>query len=316
MQKNIAWMLLFAALLTGVYELLSYVQEESLLSVMGHTVLQKMSDSERARLEKEKKRRLQTGNTKRKSRICRLDLLLLGSGVKRSFPFLSTELFLLGMIGLITGAEILLFMMKADPLTVVWAPFLLAGAAAVCLQFLADRNYKRAEEQLLPFVNLIGNYSHSEDDLISIFGRMLPYLEEPYRSAAEDCCLYVKATGDAATAFHEMGMKIPHEQFARLMRNLEICCRHEANYGEIIDDSREMLQDYLRNKKERESVKKNARAELLILAGGCFLALWMMDGLTERSIVELLFSTLPGKIMLIYCGGVLAVCAKLFFSVK
>lgn len=315
MIKGILWSCIFLMLLMGVYEFISYIRDVSLLSVTGQKILKKMSESEQKRLEKEKRSRMLQGNSSRKNLICRIDVLLLQSGVRRSFPFINTEMFLLLIICCALAAELICFWKQTSVLWLMFAPAIVCGGSFALLSFLSGRNYKKAEEQILPFMNLIGNYSYTEDDLISIFGRIAPYLEEPYRSAVEECYLYGKATGDAVTAFRELGLKIPHEQFQRLMRNLEICCQHEANYGEIIDDSREMLQDYLKNKKERDAVKKNARFELLILLGGCILALWMIDGLTERGILELLESTLPGRIMMLYCGGVLLACGKLYFTV-
>lgn len=315
MARYILWGGIFLLLLSGVYELVSYIRDVSLLSVTGQAILKKTSESEQKRQEKEKKLRLLEGNSQKKNWVCRMDILLLQSGMKAKLPFLNTEIFLLFLsCGLLT-AEMYCFWINASVLWMVFAPVLFLGSSFAVLQFLSGRNYKRAEEQLLPFMNLIGNYSYTEDDLISIFGRIVPYLEQPYKSAVEECYLYAKSTGDTVTAFRELALKIPHEQFQRLMRNLEICCQHEANYGEIIEDSREMLQDYLKNKKEREAVKKNARAELLILLGGCLLTLWMIDGLTERGILELLESTFAGRLMLVYCGGVLTACGKLYFSV-
>lgn len=314
MPKRILWNVIFWMLFIGMYELVSYVREESLLSVMGNNVLKKASESEKRRLKKEKELKMLRGNSRKKSLIYRLDLLLISSGIKRRLPFMSTELFLLGLLCTIFTIVLLMLWISVPVIWILSVPVLIPGVIDIFLLFLSGKNYQRAEEQLLPFVNLISNYSHTEDDLVSIFGRMCPYLEEPYRSAVEEYYLYVKATGDTDSAFRELAIKIGHEQFERLIRNLEICCRHEANYKEIIDDSREQLMDYLRNKKEREAVRKNARIELLMLVGGCLLALWMMEGLTENSMLELLTLTVPGKIMLIYCGGVLAACVKLFFS--
>lgn len=316
MERNLLWGGIFLILLTGVYELVSYIREVSLLSVTGQALLRKMSESERKRLEKEKKLRLLQGNSGKKSWVCRIDLLLLQSGVKAAFTLINTELFLLLMLCAALSAEAVCVWRRASVLWMIFTPVLVVGGSLALLLFLSGRNYQRAEEQLLPFMNLIGNYSYTEDDLISIFGRIQPYLEEPYRSAVGECHLYARSTGDAVTALRELGMKIPHEQFQRLIRNLEICCQHEANYGEIIDDSREMLQDYLRNKKERDAVKKNARIEILLLLGGCLLVLRMIDGMTERGILEILQSTLPGKLLLVYCGGVLTACGKLYFSVN
>lgn len=310
------WGGIFIMLLKGVYESVSYIREVSLLSVMGHTVMRKMSESERERLEKEKRQRMIFGNRRKMSRIHRIDMLLLRSGIRNLLPYFNTEMFLLMLLGGVIAAEAAGVFRRASFLWFIFSPAAVVGGCYILLRLMADRNYKRAEEQLLPFMNLIGNYSHTEDDLIHIFGRIVPYLEQPYKDAVEECHLYARATGDAVSAYRELGMKIPHEQFQRLMRNLEICCQHDANYAEIIDDSREMLQDYLKNKKERESVKKNARIEILLLVSGCLLVLWMMNGLMAQGIWELLKSTLPGKIMLVYCGGVLAACVKLFFSVN
>ncbi|MGN0334813.1 MAG: type II secretion system F family protein [Lachnospiraceae bacterium] len=314
MQKYGIYVLLFFSVFSGSYHLISYIQEKSLISEISRQVLQKMSKSEQQRTAKEKERKLLEGNRKKQSLVYKIDKILLQSGIRRIIPVLNTELLISLLLFSVFGTELYLGIRNAEIIFLILVPLILPSAVYSLLVILRDRNYQKTEEQLLSFMNLIGNYQQSCDDLISILGKISPYLEEPLKSAVEECYLYAKVTGNFSAAFYELELRIPHEQFQRLVKNLEICYRHDANYGEIIGDCREMLHEYLKNKRERQAMKNNARIEVLLIVLCCLFAFWMTDGFMKQSLWVLLTKTTVGKGLLVYCAMILMLCGRMLLS--
>lgn len=287
-----------------------YLQENSLITQWSQKMLRDLDHREKLRLKKEEERRLREGNQKKEPLLHRLDKMILQSGIRQLLPFLNTELYLVFLGGLTIGGEVLLELAAVGTwiklLFLIGVPLGSYGS----LKFMWERNYRRTEEQLLAFMNLIGNYQQSCDDLLSIFGKITYHLEEPLKSAVEECYLYGKITGNLSVAFYELQIRIPHEEFQKLIKNLEICHRHTADYGEIIGDSRGMFLDYLKNKRERRAMKNNARIEIFLILMFCMTAFAMMNRFMTRDLWKLLGETLPGKVLLGYCAGIV------FFAIK
>ena len=108
-------------------------------------------------------------------------------------------------------------------------------------------------------------------------------------------------TGDRNQAIRNMEKRIEHEKFKELIRNLEICSRYEANYGEVIKDSRGLLREYLATVKERKAILNNARVEIAMILGCCGIVFWMMNDFTQTGILPLLLGNTAGNLLLAYC---------------
>ena len=108
-------------------------------------------------------------------------------------------------------------------------------------------------------------------------------------------------TGDKSKAIRNLEKRIEHEKFKELIRNLEICSRYEANYGEVIKDSRGLLREYLATVKERKAILNNARIEIAMIIGCCGLVFWMMNDFTQAGILTVLLASTAGNLILVYC---------------
>ena len=97
--------------------------------------------------------------------------------------------------------------------------------------------------------------------------------------------------------------KVEHEKFRELIRNLEICSRYEANYAEIIKDSRGLIQEYTAYSQERKSIINNARVEIVMIVACCGLVFWMVDDFSTKGILAVLLGTTVGNVLLLYCAA-------------
>ena len=292
---------LFIMLGVTAFLLFSYMKEHQVLSSMAESVYERARAQEEVRQSEQQKLLLIEGQQEKVNLMYQLDLLVLQSNIRKFLPFASTEILLvLTLILSAIGFGIV------TSRTGTWI-FGILGFAGVCslnymvLYFMALSNYKKTEESLMTFINLLENYSCMEDELISIFSRISPFLTEPVKSAVEQCCMEAEMTGDKRRAVRNLEKRIEHDKFKELVRNLEICSRYEANYGEVIKDSRSLLREYLAAVKERRSIINNARIEIAMIIGCCGLVFWMIDDFTQKGIFSLLLGSSVGNIILVYC---------------
>ena len=292
---------LFLALGLTAFLLLSYLKEHKVLSSVAETVYEKARAQEEDRQSEQQQLLLIEGRQEKTNLLYKLDLLVLQSNIRKLIPFASTEILLVLTILLAASGFAVV-----TSITGTWI-FGLLGFIGVCsliymvLYFMALSNYRKTEESLMTFINLLENYSSMEDEIIAIFSRIQTFLTEPVKSAVEQCCMEAEMTGDKGRAIRNLEKRIEHEKFKELVRNLEICSRYEANYGEVIKDSRSLLREYLAAVKERKSIINNARIEIAMIIGCCGLVFWMINDFTQTGIFSLLLGSTVGNLILVYC---------------
>lgn len=298
--------LIFIFVFLTFYFVASYLSESKIIQNSVDNFYKRTIENERGRREKEILIRQEDGVQDEHSLLYKLDLLIINSNIKKFFPFINTEIYIALII--ITSA-ISFFLINF--ITGYWIMGVF-GIAVVTIIFvlviyvMAGINHKKTEENILTFVNLLENYSQSTDDIFAIFGRVYHYLEEPLRSAIEDC-FYDGQTGDKMAALNNLENKIEHGKFKEIIRNLNIASRHEANYAEIIEDSREMLRDYMANKQERHAAIQTGRIEVGIITLAACIVFYMLDQFLANSIMSVLLGTTVGNFLLLYVAIIIVV---------
>lgn len=292
---------LFLAVGLTAFLLLTCLKEHEVFSTVAGSVYEKAKEQEEERQSEQSRLLLIEGRQEKTNLLYKLDLLVLQSNIRKIIPFASTEILLILTIALSAAG----FAVAAS-ITGTWIFGILGfiGVTFLCymvLYFMARNNYRKTEESLMTFINLLENYSSMEDELIAIFSRIQTFLTEPVRSAVEQCCMEAKMTGDKGSAIRNLEKRIEHEKFKELIRNLEICSRYEANYGEVIKDSRSLLREYLAAAKERKAILNNARIEIAMIIGCCGVVFWMMNDFTQTGILAVLLGNTPGNMILVYC---------------
>ena len=175
------------------------------------------------------------------------------------------------------------------------------------LLYLNNLNKKRVEEELMNFINLIENYSKTSDDIIHIIGRIFPYINEPIKSAAEECYLEGQRSGNISQSLDNFAKKINHKRFREIIRSLSICSRYEANYSDVAEDSRKMLMEYLAGKREREAIIRNARIEVLAILGLAGVMVYILGNFIGENTLDLLMMNFIGKMILLFAFIVLLI---------
>lgn len=215
----------------------------------------------------------------RHSRWHACEQLLRYSGIRRSFPKLTAEWWIMGNFVCVAG----IFMLTAVIRNVagaIAACILFLGGERLLLEFLRKGNYRRTEAELAKLLDFLANYSAASGEITGIFEQISRYLDEPLRSALDSCSYEAATTGDVGMALLTMGEQVEHPKFKELARSMEISARYCADFSAMVDSSRKSLREYLRMSQQRKTMLQEAVVSLLLLCGMSVVVLLTVGRLT------------------------------------
>ena len=230
------------------------------------------------------------------------------SGLKRRFAFLTAERWIAA--NLVSCAFMFCLLQWILP---KWWMALVAIMGSVAVEFLyitfAKLNAMRSvERNLLKFLDFLGNYSITSGEITGIFNQVSRYMEEPLKSALDECYYEAQTTGDVSMALLSMAEKIEHPQFKELVKNIEISIRYSADFTMLVHSSRRTVREYLRAGGERKNMLREAAVNMLLLLALSGFILLTVDGLIDTSVWQILLLTFPGRIAV----GILLIIFLLF----
>lgn len=299
--------LLVVVLTYLIYNTIKHIQNSKAIEKSVVKVFSATENSYKHRKSIEEAKRLEDGNQEKQSFIYKLDLMIERSGLRKKMPFLNTEVYL----GLTLVISVMGYIL-ATVISGVWLLGVVIVMLTVIISYaiiyiLSGIAYEKVDKTIITFVNILENYSGTNDDIVSILGKTYPYLENPLKDHIEDFYNEVNSSGDTTRAFRNLETKIENEKFKEIIRNLEICSRHEANYQEIIKDSRDTLMDYIEAKQKRKAIINQGRIEILASIGLCSVMVFMFSGFTPN-LFNVLINTVIGNGILLYCIIISGIC--------
>ncbi len=171
------------------------------------------------------------------------------------------------------------------------------------------RNYKIVDENLLHFLNQLGNFSVASGEITSVLHQISRYLPEPLNSLLEECYYDAQTSGDTSSALYALADKVQHEKFKEIINNIEICINYTSDFKIVVDNCRKSVMEEQRAKRERKAMAEESVLNMFILSILCAAALALANGLVDTSIWEILFHTPIGHGALFIIAG----CYFVFF---
>lgn len=313
MQKTIWYGMIFLLLLVGFSLLFGEIRWLQMLEHLLQRTKKGMDEATRQRLLENRRQLLLL---QRKHNIWyRLEQELHYSGWKRYFSFLSAESWLLGNV--VAAATIFSITLL---LTEKWAAAcvmtcILVGLELVALWLCKLKEIRSVNDNLLKFLNFLGNYSITAGEITGIFKQVSRYVDEPLKSALSECCYEAQVTGDVSQALLAMADKVEHPKFKELARNMDISIRYCANFSLLVEGSRRSVREYLRQGEERKGMLREAVINMLLLFTMSVFALLTVNQLIEVSVWVILRKTLPGQIAVSIVSVVMVLLAKQLYTV-
>ena len=298
------YILLFISIIFLVHGIISFSKERKIVTTSAKKVINKFSKNEEKRKKKKEKLELEQGYQEKYAYLDNFDLLLERSGVRTKIPFINSEIYISGSI-LISALSIVF---SKNLFIGIILSLIIIAFSYIFLYLRAGHNYEKIEVQIMPFLNLLENYAKTNDDIVAIFQKTIPYLKYPLRNYIEQFVIEVNTYGNMYKSFSDLEYKIENMKLKSLIRNLSMASRFEANYQEVIRDERDTFKSYLKAKQKRKSIINNGRIEILMCLGFSVAMLSVFSKFSS-GIWYALFNTLIGNLIILYCVVVLIICA-------
>lgn len=172
----------------------------------------------------------------------------------------------------------------------------------------------QTEKELVPFLNIVDNFSKTEKDLFQIFELAIPYLQEPIKTALMECGRHVSATGNRMEAIRDLLYRIAHPKFREIVQNLEICSRNEANYGQILGDMRDGLSSYMSNRKEEAAILREGQIQIAVIVGLGIPMVAMLSVVTQVPLTDLTQNLFGRFVIGYWIVLILMIIYQMFFA--
>ncbi len=300
--------LLFIFLFLASFFLFTYLKNNNVIANSLKNIYDKSEADVAERQRLEKLQLIESGNSDKEDFFLKLDKTIIYSNIRKYIPFLNANIFIFLMVAL-SALSLIIVTLTVDLSMGILSAAIIILAFISLILFLSNKNYRKVEENIVSFMNLIENYSKTNNDLITIFGKVYNYLDEPLKSHVQEAYYLGRRTGDTDLALETLQNSVQHKRFREIIRNLAICSHYEANYEEIIEDSRAQLMEYLAGKRERAAMVRNARIELVILCGTSWVVMYMMGSFIGENVISALRESFVGQLILVYLIIILAVVA-------
>lgn len=233
------------------------------------------------------------------------------SRISKRFTLLSTPLYFFLMILFSAIAFLVSLTVSHNLILAIIAALCIIIAMISIIYIMADINYKRTDNALLEFLNLLGNYSLVNGEItkvLQLVGRSMP---DPIRS-----CIYefsVEAQqGDVASALRNMRQKIEHPKFKEIIRDIEVSLRYSTSYTDMITSNRKLIKNYITAKEERKSIARQGNIQMFLIVCCLVVMLFVMGILLKENIWAILFGQTIGHA----CLGAAAFVLLIYFLIS
>lgn len=177
------------------------------------------------------------------------------------------------------------------------------------LYILRFMNNKSVENDLTPFLNMLGNYSTGNSEVMSIFLQIAPKVGNPLRDCLFEC---VNESQNIETgsikALMNLENKIESDNFKEIIENIIVSIRYSSGFSAMCTNERKVLNISLAGKKKlQECVIENSIT--MVLCVGLMLVMFGVLGkLLNMNIFIEITTTVIGNIVL----GIVGTCIAIF----
>ena len=247
------------------YKTYTHLNKYSIIRTRINEAYERLQSAANEREKEAQEKRLLVGRTDDKNMLDRFDELIAYSGIRNYAKWLTTEIALSIMIGVVVTVAIIVIVLMNNFILAIASGALAYLLMYSILLFMKSKQRDAIDKQIIQFVNIVRNFANTSDDLIEILEKTYPYMDRPLREYLRRCVTEARSSGDGLAALAKLEENVDHDYFRLVIRNLSISSRYEANYAEIVEDSKEMLKQYLAHEQKKAQIYKGGRIEILAI---------------------------------------------------
>ncbi len=206
------------------------------------------------------------GVIENRSFLYKIDRLITMSGLKKTFPHLSGEVFIgILFISLITTA-ILVSNLAGNVFLGLFIALAVVTAEFLVVIFLSGRTYNQIEEDTSLFISILSNHAKGSSDIVTIMTRTLPSMDGPIRDLISKFLLDAEKTGNIDLAFDVMKESVDNRTFQTIIVNLKNCMHYQANYEEVLQQMMNQVAEAMSAREERKNILFSMKITLVSIS--------------------------------------------------
>lgn len=313
MIKLIPWIALFLLVFAFAAILHKRFKERS---VWGN-LIKRYKDNTEHKLLSEAEFVTRFGAIENNSLIYKMDRLVLTSGAKNIFPWMSGETLLIGMM---LAAVAGFFEGNIIAGNVLVASFLMVAQAVAVYAFfkaLSGKTYNQIEDGIAIFISILSNHAKGSSDIVTIMNNTIPALTGPLKGIVEKFVSDAENTGNVDIAFDYMKESVDNRQLQTIIVNLKNCMHYQANYEEVLVQMMGQIAAGLSAREDRKNILFSSKLTLTVISIMAVVIVWIIGAGLGIDVKGSLTGNLFGQILLLITGLLyLMVGVKMFGTDK
>lgn len=221
------------------------------------------------------------------------------SRIDKIFTFLTPELWLAAVIVFGSFIFLISLLFIKDLFLNVLLGFIASGLLFFFEMMLSFNNYQKVDKDLIQFLNMLGSYSLSTQEVTSVFRRVARFVDDPLKTVMIECYEEARTSGKPDEALRNMANKIEHPQFKEIIKNLEIAMKYSGDFTTVVKSNRQIIQNYMAAKQEKKNLASESMLNMFIMAIALFVSVYFMGILLNMNIFKELFEGFIGRIVML-----------------
>ena len=206
------------------------------------------------------------GVIENRSFLYKIDRLITMSGLKKTFPHLSGEVFIAILFISLIATAILVSNLAGNVFLGLFIALAVVTAEFLVVIFLSGRTYNQIEEDTSLFISILSNHAKGSSDIVTIMTRTLPSMDSPIRELIKKFLLDAEKTGDIDVAFDVMKESVDNRTFQTIIVNLKNCMHYQANYEEVLQQMMNQVAEAMSAREERKNILFSMKITLVSIS--------------------------------------------------
>lgn len=251
----------------------------------------------------------------KKSLMSKIDNLIYNSNIRKTFRFMSSELFIFIDVLLATTAAFcvyLIFKSIIFPLMAFLAVVILSYAV---LREMARINFDKIDNNIMPFVDALKSSAKIKNSILFMMEEATKSLKEPLKTHNKEFVMEVKRGVPMETAFSNYINKIENIRLKNILKNLYICSINNADYSKLLTKTKVVIRKYYEEKERRKKKVQTGQAGIIAII---LISLLIIHGLTGMmpGFYEKMIGSVIGQAIIAYIAGVILFAAYKCITLK
>ena len=253
------------------------------------------------------------GVIENRSFLYKIDRLITMSGLKKTFPHLSGEVFIGILFISLIATAILVSNLACNVFLGLFIALAVVTAEFLVVIFLSGRTYNQIEEDTSLFISILSNHAKGSSDIVTIMTRTLPSMDGPIRELIKKFLLDAEKTGDIDVAFDVMKESVDNRTFQTIIVNLKNCMHYQANYEEVLQQMMNQVAEAMSAREERKNILFSMKITLVSISIMSVIIVALIGKGIGVDVKAILTGNMAGQFILFITGLLyLFVTTKLF----